>query len=32
VLWAVRGDGTSFSQIALPRWVATAGVQMMSMS
>ena len=32
VLWAVHGDGASFSQIALPRWVATAGVQTMSMS
>jgi hypothetical protein len=32
ILWTVSGDGASFTQVALPRWVATAGVQMMSMS
>ena len=30
VLWAVRGDGASFSPIALPGWVRTVGTQMMS--
>jgi hypothetical protein len=27
VLWVVRGDGGSFSPVALPGWVATAGNQ-----
>jgi hypothetical protein len=32
VLWAVRGDGASFSPIALPGWVARIGRQTMPMS
>ena len=27
ILWAVRGDGASFSPVALPGWVATVGQQ-----
>jgi len=30
ILWAVRGDGTSFSHVALPGWVTTVGNQMVS--
>jgi hypothetical protein len=32
ILWAVLGDGASFSPIALPGWVANVGNQMMSAS
>jgi len=32
ILWAVHGDGASFSQVALPGWVATIGNRTMPQS